>query len=395
MILCRRKIGGGMRRSRPRNSGMEASNIWRSSWDAILRRYDKDEKISSSCLKMQHLRACVKKGGRKSCLDSMPELETNFTQIIENETAGDPMRDNVKWTHRTLASLSEALGKLGTPVCADVVKQLLARHDFVKRKMQKSRTRTSVKYRNEQFERIAALKAEYAAAGNPIFSIDTKKKEFLGDLARAGKVYTTEAIRTLDHDYPSWATGRVIPHGIYDVLANRGHINLGLSYDTAAFACDSFARYWSRHGRRAYPRATAMLWLCDGGGSNSSSHHVFKEALEQLANRLKLPIRVAHYPPYCSKYNPIEHRLFCHLTRAWQGVVFHSLDIVKQLARATRTSTGLRVTVDVIKKAYQKGRKVADDFKQTMRIVFDDAMPKWNYTAHPTPNSKIAELFTG
>jgi hypothetical protein len=344
---------------------------------------------------MRRLTACVKKGGRKSCLDSTPELEKNFAEIIENETAGDPMREGIKWTHRTLASLSAALGKLGSPVCADVVKQLLARHDFVKRKMQKSRTRTTVNNRNEQFENIAALKAQYEAAGDPIFSIDTKKKEFLGDLARAGEVYTTAAIATWDHDYPSWATGRVIPHGIYDVLNNRGHINLGLSCDTAAFACDSFARYWSRHGRRAYPQATSMLWLCDGGGSNSSSHYVFKEALTKLADRLGIPIRVAHYPPYCSKYNPIEHRLFCHLTRAWQGVVFDSLDIVKRLARQTRTSSGLRVTVDVIKKAYQTGEKVARDFKQTMRIAFDDELPKWNYTALPTAGSKIAELFTG
>ena len=325
----------------------------------------------------------------------MPELEKNFAEIIENDTAGDPMREGVKWTHRTLASLSEALGKLGSPVCADVVKQLLARHDFVKRKMQKSRTRTTVNNRNAQFENIAAWKAQYEATGNPIFSIDTKKKEFLGDLARAGEVYTTEAITTLDHDYPSWATGRVIPHGIYDVLNNRGHINLGLSCDTAAFACDSFARYWSRHGRRAYPQATSMLWLCDGGGSNSSSHYVFKEALQKLADRLQMTIRVAHYPPYCSKYNPIEHRLFCHLTRAWQGVVFHSLDIVKQLARQTHTSTGLRVTVDVIKKVYETGLKIAHDFKQTMRIVFDDEMPKWNYTTQPTPTPQNVELFTG
>ena len=325
----------------------------------------------------------------------MPALEKNFAQVIENETAGDPMRENVKWTHRTLASLSEALGKLGTPVCPDVVKQLLARHQFVKRKMQKSRTRVTVTSRNEQFENIMALKADYEMAGNPIFSIDSKKKELLGDLARAGMVYATEAIATLDHDYPSWATGRVIPHGIYDVLNNRGHINLGLSCDTAAFACDSFTRYWLRHGRRAYPQATAMLWLCDGGGSNSSSHYVFKEALQKLADRLELPIRVAHYPPYCSKYNPIEHRLFPHLTRAWQGVVFHTLDIVKRLARQTKTNTGLRVTVDVIKKAYQTGLKVADDFKQTMRIVFDDHLPKWNYTAVPMPTLQNEELFTG
>jgi len=268
-------------------------------------------------------------------------------------------------------------------VCADVVKQLLKRHHFVKRKMQKSRTRTTVKYRNEQFEKIAALKAQYEAAGNPIFSIDTKKKEFLGDLARAGKVYTTQAIATLDHDYPSWATGRVIPHGIYDVLANRGHINLGLSCDTAAFACDSFARYWSRHGRRAYPRATSMLWLCDGGGSNSSSHYVFKEALQKLADRLQISIRVAHYPPYCSKYNPIEHRLFPHVTRACQGVVFHTVGVVKELMEKTKTRTGLKVTVDILDKTYEIGRKCADGFKKNMKIVFDSFLPKWNYRAIP------------
>jgi hypothetical protein len=251
--------------------------------------------------------------------------------------------------------------------------------------MQKSRTYKTVENRIEQFEKISALKTEYKSVGNPIFSIDTKKKEVLGDFARAGEVYTCKTIKTLDHDFPSWRIGKIVPHGIYDVLRNRGHVNLGLSCETASFACDSFAQYWSQHGRKIYPQTTNILWLCDAGGSNSCRSNLFKEALQNLSNRLNISIRVAHYPPYCSKYNPIEHRMFCHLTRAWQGVAFRSLEIVKQLARNTLTKTGLRFTVDVIKKIYQTGQKVAADFKQTMRLVFDEQLPNWNYIANPNP----------
>jgi hypothetical protein len=151
----------------------------------------------------------------------------------------------------------------------------------------------------------------------------------------------------------------------------------------APTACDSIERWWQQHGRPQYPQASKLLLLCDGGGSNSASRYVFKEELQGLANRLGMDIRVAHYPPYCSKYNPIEHRLFPHVTRACQGVVFHTVRIVKGLMEKTKTRTGLAVTVDIIDKVYQVGRKCAKGFKENMKIVFDDFLPKWNYRALP------------
>ncbi len=161
-------------------------------------------------------------------------------------------------------------------------------------------------------------------------------------------------------------------------------MNLGLSHDTGAFACDSICQWWRRHGRAAWPDATSLLLLCDGGGSNSANQYLFKEDLQKLVDKIGIEIRVAHYPPYASKYNPIEHRLFPHLTRACQGVIFHCVDIVKELMKRTTTQTGLRVTVNIIKKIYETGRKVSEGFKGHMQILFDEYLPKWNYTAVPT-----------
>jgi len=190
-------------------------------------------------------------------------------------------------------------------------------------------------------------------------------------------------IQTLDHDFASYAEGIVIPHGIYDLEYNTGYINLGASKDTSEFACDSLRNWWYGEGRNRYPNATAILILCDGGGSNNSRHYIFKQDLQKLADELGIDIRIAHYPPYCSKYNPIEHRLFPHVTRACQGVVFKNIELVKELIAGTTTSKGLAVTVKIIDKVYKTKRKVADDFKETMRIVFDKVLPQWNYTAVP------------
>ena len=241
----------------------------------------------------------------------------------------------------------------------------------------------SVAYRNEQFIKIKALAAEFRASGNPIISFDTKKKESLGNFYRAGHLYTKEELHAYDHDFNSFAAGVIIPHGIYDLLHNIGYIHIGTSKDTSQFACDCLRSWWLQHARLLYPNATKILALCDGGGSNGSRHYIFKEDLQQLADELGIEIRIAHYPPYCSKYNPIEHRLFPHVTRACQGVLFTSVNLVKQLIEKTTTSKGLQVFVKIIETIYQTGRKVADNFKQTMRIVLDDFLPAWNYRAIP------------
>jgi hypothetical protein len=186
-----------------------------------------------------------------------------------------------------------------------------------------------------------------------------------------------------DHDWPSLAEGVVIPHGLYDLFRNEGYIQIGTSHDTGEFACDSLWYWWENHGSKWYPMARAILLLCDGGGSNSSRHYLFKQDLQTLSNDLGLEIRVAHYPPYTSKYNPIEHRLFPHVTRACQGVIFESVEIVQELIAKTKTKTGLKVFATILDNVYETGRKVVDNFKEDMEIVFDEYLPQWNYTAVP------------
>jgi hypothetical protein len=190
-------------------------------------------------------------------------------------------------------------------------------------------------------------------------------------------------VETLDHDFPSLAEGVVIPHGIYDVQRNHGYVTLGTSHDTSAFACDCIQQWWQTYGQPTYAAADSLLLLCDGGGSNSARTYLFKQDLEKLVQDLGIEIRVAHYPPYTSKYNPIEHRLFPHLTRACQGVIFTSVDLVKDLMAKTTTKTGLEVAVDMLDKVYATGRKVDVNFKEQMRVIFDDELPQWNYRIPP------------
>ena len=322
-------------------------------------------------------------GGRKKKVVAEPQLEQNLTAVLEVHTAGDPDAADTLWTDLSPRQSAETVTALGTPVSPPVVRDWLDEPGLGLHKIAKVLPGGATPNRDAQFRRIAALKDEYLEAGNPVFSIDTKAKEHLGQLFREGRVRAQRAFRAFDHDFPSWATGVLIPHGIYDLLRQRGHLNLGLSHDTSAFACDSFRWYWRRIGQRCYPDATSILWLCDCGGSNSATQYLFKDDLQQLVNDLGIEIRVAHYPSYCSKFNPIERRFFPHVSRACQGILFDTLDTVVRLMRKTSTATGLRATVNVIRRVYETGRKVAANFKETMTILFDDVLPKWNYRAVP------------
>jgi hypothetical protein len=205
----------------------------------------------------------------------------------------------------------------------------------------------------------------------------------LGNLYRPGQVYCREEILSFDHDFPHLANGKIVPHGIYDVKNNTAYINIGTSCETAEFACDSIKQWWYKQGKSNYPKATSILMLADSGGSNSYRHYIFKEALQKLVNTIGVEIRIAHYPPYASKWNPIEHRLFPHVTRSMQGVLLKSYDITKQLIEKTTTKTGLKVCAHVIKKEYEKGKKVAEGFKESMKIKFDKILGQWNYRATP------------
>jgi DDE family transposase len=304
--------------------------------------------------------------------------------VILPRVAGDPMREGVLWTNLSRAAIARELGKRGLHVSVPVVSQLLERHHLGRRKAQKTLPLQRHAQRDQQFQIIARYRAEYESSpNNPILSIDSKHKEFLGLLFRAGRLYTQKPHQALDHDFPSAAKGVLHPHGIYDWKRNLGHINLGLSHDTSRFACDSLAYWWDRFGRAAFPRATSILTLCDGGGSNASNRHVFKYHLEQLAERIGLEIRVAHYPPYCSKYNPIEHRFFPHVTRVCQGLLFTSLEVVCQAMARASTKTGLATTVHILDGDYPTGEKAPKKYKKTSKILFDEELPAWNYRAVP------------
>lgn len=321
--------------------------------------------------------------GRKKKIEPESSEEENLISCLEVRTAGDPDEENIVFTDLSPRTLAERLDKMGTPIGRDAITTWLNKAGIRRRQIRKDLPGGEHPDRNAQFERIAELIEQYESEGNPWFSIDTKAKEHLGKLYRKGRIRGSEPFQAFDHDFPSWADGVVIPHGIFDRKLNLGHINIGLSRDTTEFACDSFRWYWNRIGKQRYRAATSILLTCDGGGSNSARKYIFKHDLERLSDSIGLPIRVAHYPPYCSKYNPIERRFFPHLGRACSGMLFETIETVANLMRRAATSTGLRTTVNVIRRCYETGRNATDEMKQQLRIKYDELLPKWNYTAVP------------
>src|SRR5712692_3602171 len=322
-------------------------------------------------------------GGRKKTEVKHADLIQQVQDTIKDRIAGDPMRQDVVWTDLTPQEISTSLREHAVCAGPRIVRRLLDGLGFARRQMLKVLPGGDAPHRDAQFRHLAHFIQAFLAAGNPVLSIDTKKKEYLGTLYRDGKVYCQQALKAFDHDFPSLARGVIIPHGIYDLARNQGWIHVGLSRDTTAFACESLRVFWHSDGRRLYPNASAILLLCDGGGSNSCHKHLFKEDLQGLVNDIAVPIRVAHYPAYCSKFNPIERRLFSHVTRACQGVLFDSLPTVLGLMQKTKTPQGLTVTVRVLDKLYEGGRTVSQAFKKNMPIVFEKLLPKWNYWALP------------
>ena len=293
------------------------------------------------------------------------------------------MREEVKWTNLTKTEIADRLAQTSTPVSVNIVTQLLDDADFRRRKLRKTLPMGSVPRRNDQFERIAGLLEDYEDSPNPVLSMDTKKKEALGPYYRPGMLFSPQEVPVYDHDFLHASKGVLLPHALYDPKRNVGHLYLGLSHDTSEFACDNVYRWWMRFGRWSYPYATSLLLLCDCGGSNDYRRYLFKQSLQILADRMHLEVRVAHYPPYTSKYNPIEHRLFPHVTRACAGVSFDDLPTAVQLMRKTRTRTGLRVTVVVVEKYYATGQKYSPEFRAAMPLEFDEELPAWNYRAIP------------
>jgi hypothetical protein len=222
----------------------------------------------------------------------------------------------------------------------------------VKRKALKKKAASGQVNRNAQFERIAELRALYTAAGNPVISVDAKKKELIGNLFRDGRVYTTETPEVFDHDFPSLAEGVAVTHILYDIACNEAYANFGTSRDTSEFSCDSIRHWWYTYGILYYPLETSILMLMDGGGSNSSRHYIFKQDLQDLAEEIGIEIRIAHYPQYTSKWNPIEHRVFPHMARAISGMILTSHLFMKELIVKTTTKAGLKVFACTFNRVY-------------------------------------------
>lgn len=276
---------------------------------------------------------------------------------MQTRSGGDPDDEKIRFTDLTPTRLESELAALQTPVSDDLIRRWM----------------------DEQGLRLRKIRKVIAGGHSE------DRDAHLGRLFRHGRVRSNTAFRAFDHDFPSWADGVVIPHGIYDPVRNCGHVNIGLSRDTTQFACDSIQWYWNRIGQQCYPHASTMLLLFDGGGSNSASKYLFKHDLQQVSNHTGMTIRVAHYPSYCSKYNPIERRFFAHLSRVCTGMLFDTLETVVGLMRKATTATGLRTTVNVIKRLYETGREATDEMKSHIRstVHFADVLPKWNYTLTP------------
>lgn len=293
------------------------------------------------------------------------------------------MNEKIKWTKLTRHQISIQMKKRGVPVGRNIVRKLLKTHGFVKRKIQRKKSTGEFQDRDKQFKNIEALKNKHMSSGNPILSIDTKKKEKLGNLHREGEVYCTQAVESYDHDYAHLSTGTIVPHGIYDMKRNEAMITIGTSNETAAFVCDSIWQWWSNRGMKHYPTADELVIFCDAGGANSYRHHVFKLALHNLADKIGLPIRICHYPPYASKWNPIEHKVFPHVTRAMAGVRIESVEEAKELIKNTKTKTGLNVLVRTTKKLYEKGKKATKEAIEKINIKRHGDLAKLNYTIFP------------
>ena len=309
----------------------------------------------------------------------IPGLIDVVLMILQSYTAGNPMNDNVLWTNLTLKQIQEKLQSYSILISCPVIKNVLTLCHFVKRKMRKCKSLKEVENRNEQFEHIAELKSQFIEKGLPVLSIDTKKKEMIGNFYREGKIFCKEAVEVNDHDFNSFAEGVAVPHGIYDLIKNVCYLSIGNSKDTAEFVKDNIDYHWNNSIKKDYPTADKILILCDGGGSNNSSHYIVKEQFKQLAEKLQMEIVVAHYPPYCSKWNPIEHKAFSYISKKWQGIVFDNYDIIKELAEQTTTKAGFSVKAHINTKLYEIGKKASAEFMEKMPVIFSDFLPKWNY----------------
>ena len=318
-------------------------------------------------------------------------LEAKLLEIVAPETAGDPMGAR-KWVRSSLRRLSQRLAQAGHPASAPTSSRLLYKHDYALRVNAKEKEAGSAHPdRDTQFQDIAAQQEAFATAGSPSISVDTKKKELIGDFKNAGQVWCQQAIEVNAHDFPSDALGRAVPYGIDDPQRHEGAVYVGASADTPEFAVTAIARWWEHHGCLASPQATHLLILADAGGSNGCRPRLWKaQRPSHLSDRFGVTVTVCHDPTGCSKWKPIEHRWFSQISLNWAGQPLRSFETMLGSLRDTTTTTGLTVTAQLLEGIYQTGKKIADTMMKRLHVTHHAVCPQWNSTLHPRVEGALA-----
>lgn len=324
-------------------------------------------------------------GGRKRLQETDKRLMPDLESLVEPVTRGDP-ESPLRWTSKSLRLLTKQLQGMGHRVCHTTVKTLLRNAGYTLQTNQKAKEGSRHPDRNAQFEHISRNVRKQQQARQPVISVDTKKKELVGDFKNQGREWFPQGQpeRVRVHDFIIPENGKAIPYGIYDLTTNDGWVSVGIDHDTAAFAVRSIRRWWNAMGRRAYPGATSLMITADAGGSNGSRNRLWKWELQKMANATGLSISISHFPPGTSKWNKIEHRLFSFISKNWRGRPLESLAVIVNLIAATRTTTGMKVRCELDQGRYPKGKKITDAQMATLNIERARFHGDWNYTIHPT-----------
>jgi Rhodopirellula transposase DDE domain len=325
-------------------------------------------------------------GGRKAVSKNDPELVPELKRLVEPATLGDPMRPLI-WVSKSMDKLAETLTAMGHPISADTVRKELVKLGFSRQFNRKADEGSKHPDRNAQFEHINAKVVAAQAAGQPVISVDTKKKELVGNYKNGGSDYRPKGDpqRVNVHDFVDKELGKAVPYGVYDVAANAGFVSVGITSDTAEFAVEAIRSWLGRMGRQRYPKAQELTITADCGGSNGARVRLWKVELQKLADETGLVLHVCHYPPGTSKWNKIEHRMFCHITQNWRGRPLTDRLAIVELIGATATKTGLKVECALDTRTYEKGIKISDAEMEMLNIEGDEFHPEWNYTIKPRP----------
>jgi transposase len=325
-------------------------------------------------------------GGRKSTKVKYLDITKEIEEIVSDTTFGNPenpLSYTTKSTRKIQQILNEKGYEIGYDVVADILKELGYSLQLNQKMMQVGEEHPD---RDKQFRFINSKAKRFLKSGVPVISIDAKKKENVGNFINDGRTYRKkkDPVRVFDHDFPIKELGKVTPYGIYDIGRNEGFVNLGISSDTSEFAVESIFRWWLTLGKNTYPKATRLYINCDGGGSNGSRNRLFKYQLQQFANQSGITVHVSHFPPGTSKWNKIEHRMFCYITSHWRGQPLISVETVIQLIGSTTTTTGLKIVCVKDDTVYKIGVKVSDEDFAAINIKESSTLPSWNYIISPS-----------